>query len=100
MGQGNGLKCSLAVSNSARTAARAALVCPEPSSLKLGEVGLHPPFDTLPESVEAILWGTSPVSVHLFGCAGALLATTRRSDPLVGQLAGQAINEVSPQVIV
>jgi hypothetical protein len=63
-------------------------------------VGLHPPFDILPESVEAILWGTSPVSVHLFGCAGALLATTRRSDPLVGQLAGQAINEVSPQVIV
>jgi hypothetical protein len=37
--------------------------------------------------------GPSPVSVHHFAGAGALLAAASRSDPLVGQIAGQAINQ-------
>jgi hypothetical protein len=49
------LKYPLAVPKSAGTAARVALVCPEPSSLELGEVDLRPLFDILAESVEAIL---------------------------------------------
>ena len=37
--------------------------------------------------------GPSPVVGHFLACAGALLAAARRSDPLVGQIAGQAINQ-------